>query len=77
MITRSQDDLLYFNLVSDLTNLLNLKVQLNHNMELVLQMQGRMGEAFCYAIHIVGEGIDMMMFFYMLDIAFIQLGSMS
>ena len=72
MIGLSRHELLYYDLMRDLFICVLLKLHTNHNIEFALQMSGHMSEGLCYAMPIVGESIDVLMYFFLFDLTVLR-----
>ena len=68
----SHEDLLYYELIGDFATFVILKIFTNHNMEFFFQLNGHMSESFCLSMVIIGQMIDFVITFYILDMVFVR-----
>ena len=72
VIQMSHEDLLYYDLIMDFACFAIVKILTNHNMEFLFQIYGHMSDTYCQSMIIIGQTIDFVLTFYILDMVFIR-----
>ena len=72
VIQLSQEDVLYFRLVSDMTITIMAKIMLNHSLEVLSHLLGHLNDSACFALLAIGQGMDFLIMSYVLDANFIR-----
>ena len=71
VVHSSKGDVLYFQLLADMALVMLCKILANHNLD-ALSHLGHMSSTACFVMFVLGQGIDFIIMFYILDSTFVR-----